>query len=90
MGSHVKLADLANMPTQDSDRVLGDLVKSAKARRNGQRAILEARIREFEIRYEMTSDTLHERLRNGTFQETAEIARWLMLLAARENRGKQE
>ena len=89
MGYHVKLADLANMPASDSDRVLNDLVKSAKAKRNGQRAVLDARIREFEIRYEITSEVLHERLGNGSMPETADIARWLMLLAARENRGGQ-
>lgn len=90
MGYTVKLSDLAKMPQSDSDQILSDLVSSAKARRNGQRAILDARIRDFEIRYEMTSETLHERLRSGACHETAEIARWLMLLAARDNRGKQE
>jgi hypothetical protein len=89
MAYHVKLSDLANMPVEDSDRVLAELVQSAKAKRNGQRAVMDARIREFEIRYEMSSADLHERLRSGALLETAEIARWLMLLAARENRGSR-
>jgi hypothetical protein len=90
MAYHVKLSDLANMPVADSDRVLGELVRSAKASRNGQRAVLDARIREFEIRYEMSSATMRQQLRDGSLQETAEIARWLMALAARDNRGSRK
>jgi len=90
MAYHVKLSELANMPVADSDRVLGELVRSAKARRNGQRAILDARAREFEIRYEMSSDAMREGLRTGALQETADIARWLMTLAARDNSGSRK
>jgi hypothetical protein len=87
MSYHVRLSDLANMPKADSDRVLEELVRAAKSQRNGQSAMLDARIRAFEIRNEMSSDTMRKRLRDGALQETAEIARWLMALAARENRG---
>lgn len=87
MAYHVKLSDLANMPMADSDRALGELVRSAKASRNGQRAVLDVRVREFEIRYEMSSDAMREQLRDGTLEETADIARWLMAVSARDNRG---
>lgn len=86
MSYHVKLSDLACMPIVDSDRVLGELVHSARTNRNGQAAVLDARIRSFEMRYEMTSDQLREGLRAGTIEETADIARWLFTLDARDNR----
>lgn len=89
MAYHVKLSELANMPVEDSDRVLAELVRSAKTSRNGQRAVLDARIKEFEIRHEMSSKVMHRRLADGTLKETAEIARWLLTLAARENRGRE-
>lgn len=85
MGYHVKLSDLASMSVKDSNRVLGELVRSAKSRRNGQSAVLDARISEFELRYEMSSQDMRQRLANGSLHETADIARWLMTLAARDN-----
>lgn len=84
---HVKLSDLARMRVADSNRVLRELVRSAKSRRKGQSAILDARISEYELRYEMSSEEMSRRLSNGTLRETAEIARWVMALAARENLG---
>ena len=87
MAYHIKLSDLAKMPVPDSNRVLGELVRSAKSRRNGQSAVLDARISDYELRYEMSSVDMRRRLKDGTLRETADIARWLMTLAARDNRG---
>ena len=87
MAYHVKLSDLATMPVVDSNRVLGELVRSAKSHRNGQSAVLDARISDYELRYEMSSAVMRSRLKDGTLRETADIARWLMTLAARDNRG---
>jgi hypothetical protein len=87
MAYHVKLSDLAKMPVVDSNRVLGELVRSAKSRRNGQSAVLDARISDYELRYEMSSGDMRRKLKDGTLRETADIARWLMTLAARDNRG---
>ena len=87
MAYHVKLSDLAKMPVVDSNSVLGELVRSAKSRRNEQSAVLDARISDYELRYEMSSGDMRRRLKDGTLRETADIARWLMTLAARDNRG---
>ncbi len=84
MGFHVKLAELANMSTNESDRVLANLVSSAKSPRNGQKAILEARIRGYELRYEMSSAKMREGLLTGSLRETADVAKWLLTLAALE------
>ena len=77
----------AHMSIKDSESALTSLVESAKLNRNGQRAQLDARIREFELRYEMPFETMRERLRSGELDETAEIVRWLMILSARDNVG---
>lgn len=90
MAYHIKLSDLAKMPAVDSNRVLGELVRSAKTRRNGQSAVLDARISDYELRYEMSSNDMRRRLADGSLHETAEIARWLMTLAARDNGGKSK
>lgn len=89
MAYHVRLAELARMSVEDSDRVLTELVRSAKSPRSGQRSALDTRIRAFEIRHEMNSDVMRQRLADGSLRETAEIARWLLTLAARENRGRE-
>ena len=79
----ISLKALSEMPVQEREKALSALVQRAKLPRNGQTAGLDARIREFEVRFEMTSAELHERLRAGDLKETAEIAKWLFLLEAR-------
>ena len=83
MAYHIKLADLANMSRDDQERELAALTRAA-ARRDGQRAVLDSRIRRFELRYEMSSSQLRGALRNGTLRETAEIAEWLFWIETRE------
>ncbi len=90
MAYHVKLSELANMPIADSNRVLGELVQSAKRRRNGQSAVLDARIADYEVRYEMSSAEMRRKLVEGSLKETADVARWLMTLAARDNGAARE
>lgn len=87
MGYHVRLSDLAHMPKADADKALGELVTSASGRRNGQAAALDARIRQFELQYEVTSDEMRERLATGELKETADIASWLFYLQARDHGG---
>lgn len=87
MSYHLRLSDLARMSLTDSDQALASLVQAAKNDRNGQRAELDARVREFELRYEMSSDVMRERLRSGELDEAAEIVRWLMTLSAHDNVG---
>ena len=81
----VRLSDLSYMSESERNQELGKLVEVAKQNRNnGSDPLLNARIRQFEMRYEMSSDTMRERLRTGEIRETAEIAKWLFLLSLRE------
>ena len=83
MAYHVKLADLATMSRDDQERELAGLTRAA-ATRNGQRAVLDSRIRRFELRYEMSSSQLRQGLQSGAVRETAEIAEWLFWVETRE------
>jgi hypothetical protein len=87
MGYHVRLSALAHMPKADADKALGELVASASRPRNGQGAALDARIRQFELQYELTSDEMRQRLASGDLKETADIASWLFYLKARDHDG---
>lgn len=80
----LKLSELAKMPKPQRDAALADLVRAAKAPRNGQGKVLSERIRAFEVQYEMTSEEMLERLAAGDLHDTADIARWAMLLYARD------
>jgi ABC-type molybdate transport system ATPase subunit len=86
MSYTVKLTELGQMTQGEQAEVLTELVASAQSKRNGQAAILSARIRMYEQRYEMSSSTLISRLRKGEIKETAEIAMWLSLVNARDTR----
>jgi ABC-type molybdate transport system ATPase subunit len=86
MSYTVKLSELGQMTQGEQAEVLTELVASAQSKRNGQAAILSARIRVYEQRYEMSSSTLISRLRKGEVKETADIAMWLSLINARDTR----
>ena len=79
----ISLNTLRALPAAERERALAELSANAAAPRNGQSDVLDARIHFFEQQYEMTSDELHQRLRSGQQTETADVAKWLFLLEAR-------
>jgi hypothetical protein len=81
----VRLSDLGTMTPTGRERELSQVVDRAQAPRNGQAAVLAAKIKAFEARYEITSDQMIEELRAGRRQETAEISRWLFWYRAAAN-----
>jgi len=84
MAYSVSITDLQNMPPAEKDEALGNLVAGARAPSNGQTGKLDAEIREYERRYEVSSERMMEQLAEGERKETAEIASWLMRLRIRE------
>jgi hypothetical protein len=84
MAYSVRFTDLENMPPAEKDRALGNLVAGARASANGQTDKLEAEIREYERRYEVSSERMMQQLAEGERKETAEIASWLLRLRIRE------
>jgi hypothetical protein len=84
-----KFADLAKMTDAEKQVMLTEAESVIGAARNGQAVILNARIREFESRYNMDSETMRARLASGEIPEDEEIARWLYLLDTRDNRVRE-
>ncbi|NBC15769.1 MAG: hypothetical protein GVY18_00460 [Bacteroidetes bacterium] len=80
----VQLNTLAHLDEEERKEALATLVEHTRTANGGATAYLRSRIKAFELRYEMTSDELLERLAEGTQKETAEIAEWLFLLDALE------
>lgn len=80
----IKDKDLAQLNAEERELVLDEIVAAARAPKNGQAAIIDARIEKYEQRYEMSSDELLSRLAQG-HKETAEIAQWLFWLSVRNN-----
>lgn len=78
-------SEIAAMTPAEQGAVLGKLVEEARNPSYETRAAFDARIRAFELRYEMSSEELKTKLGAGTVKETAEIAEWLFLLDTRES-----
>ncbi len=86
MGYSIKASDLAAMSESERAIVLDELCAAANRPLNGQAAVMDARIREYEQRYEMSSRELLERLAAGVVHETADISRWLFWLDTRAHK----
>ena len=80
----VRLSDLSKMSPGDRDREMGALAQRAAAKPNGQLKTLDAEIGQLEIRYQMTSDSMRAAFAKGEVRDTADIARWLILLRVRD------
>jgi hypothetical protein len=83
MPERVQLAELAALTPEAFKKQATAMAAAQKSLRAKGSPTLDARIRSFEIRYEMSSAELPERLASGEVQETADICEWLLLLAAR-------
>ena len=84
MPTSVRLSVLAAMSPAEFRGQVAALARAQQQAMATGSEPLDARIRVFERRYEMTSEALVERLRRGEQRETAEICEWLLLLAARK------
>lgn len=76
----IRVSDLGALNANERAGVLKRLAEEASAVPNGQADAALARVRAFEAQYELSSDGLVERLRDGSVRETAEIAEWLFCL----------
>jgi len=84
----VKMSEYREMSEEKRTEVVSELARHALESPNGQAERLDAEIREFERRYEVTSQRLLEELYEGERLETADIARWLWLLDLRERKNR--
>ncbi len=84
MAYSVRMSELREMSEGERAEVIRELARNALEFPNGQAEQINAEIREFERRYEISSERLLEELYQGRRPETAHIARWLWLLDLRE------
>lgn len=80
----VSMSDLGRMTEGEKEESFAALVNAARTNGHGAVHMTEARIKEFEVRYEMSSAALLKGLSEGTVRETAEVAEWLFLLSVRQ------
>lgn len=79
----VSLSRLKSASPAKRDELLSGLVSGAREPVDGYAERLDARISEFERRYEMTSAEMVERVESGALKETDDVASWLMLIKVR-------
>lgn len=83
MSRRVSLSRLKSEPPKKRDELLSGLVSGAREPANGYADLLDARIAEYERRYELPSAAMVEQVESGALKETDDIASWLMLLKVR-------
>jgi hypothetical protein len=76
----IRLSEFRHLSEAEKVAALRDLAVSSQGGPTGGLALLEARIRAFEARYELTSEQMRSRVAEGVLPETAEIASWLIAL----------
>jgi len=73
----VRSSDLHGMSANDLENVAHGLAPAGNERE--EMRVLEARVRRFEIDYEMSSAEMMRQVASGERKETADIARWRVL-----------
>lgn len=81
----MKLHDYARMKPAKQDEFRKEWVSASKKPPNGQLTAVEAKLRAFEHRYEMSTETMRAKFRAGELKDTADISQWLIL--SRVSRG---
>jgi len=86
MTQRMRITDIAKMTESERTEALASLVSKARSGSAAARVAVSARLRAYEIRYEMTSEEMLRQFRAGQIRETADIAKWLFLIGARDCR----
>jgi hypothetical protein len=85
MPTTIPSADLRQMSEEERARVLEDALKGSPEALDNYLALLDARLREFEHRYEIPTSALADALRSGRLQDTADVSKWLYLAQLRDD-----
>lgn len=75
----MKLHDYARLAPKQQADFRKEWVAASKKPPNGQISVVEAKLRAFEARYEMSTETMRIKFRLGELKDTAEISQWLIL-----------
>lgn len=80
MPYRVNLSRLSEMSPREREDTIDELLSAST---EPTLRDMEARLRRYEMTYEMSTETMLDRWRRGKLEETAEIASWLFLASAR-------
>lgn len=80
----LRLADLEKLSSEKRQDRLRQLAQASRRPVNGEVKALDAEIRAYEQRFGMDSETLKQRLSEGTVEETDDVCMWLMRLKLRD------
>jgi len=84
----LRLAELANLTPEQSQEKIREFAGERDKPLNGELAQLSQMLAEFESRYEMTSETMRDKVGRGEQRETADICAWMMWLDVRDRATK--
>lgn len=79
MPYRVDLSRLSTMSPREREATIDELLSAST---EPTLRHMEARLRRYEMTYEMSTETMLDRWRRGELEETAEIASWLFLASA--------
>lgn len=85
----IKLSEFFELSDAEREESLSNLVECAtnptQDETSEQTEALDARLRKFECRYEMSSATMRDKLSKGLIKETADVCSWMLLIKASES-----
>jgi hypothetical protein len=84
MAARVTTSELRNLDPGERASRLSSLAREERRAPNGEVEDIEERIRAFERRYELDSETMREEVSTGARAETWDLCQWLMLLDVRD------
>lgn len=84
MAYTIPSAALGLLPESERNRLLDAALSPSPQVTQDYILILDARLRAFEIRYEIASSQLHSVLASNQLPETAEVSRWLFWIQLRD------
>jgi hypothetical protein len=75
----MKLQAYARLTPAKQAEFRKEWVSVSKKPPNGQLTAVEAKLRAFEHRYEMSTETMRAKFKTGELKDTADISQWLIL-----------
>ena len=79
----INLAELSGLPTEAVSARVRQLIQNRRPL-NGELLKIDATIRDYETRYEMSSTVMLQRMQQSKLEDTADICRWQMLVEMRD------
>lgn len=77
MPATVSSSDLRRLSPEERESFLADLYRESANSYRQLMTIIEARLREFESRYELASSAVGAALASGSLRETNEVREWM-------------